>query len=272
MSTIKNSTVLITGGASGIGKLVGSMAIDKGCRTLVIWDVNQQLLQETVQEFSKRSAGVKGYSIDVANTEQVRSVAQQTVKEHGPVDILINNAGIVVGKYFHEHTHDEIDRTMSINADAMMHVTLEFLPAMIKKNSGHIVNISSAGGMVGNPRMSIYVASKWAVIGWSDSIRLEMEKLGLKVKVTCITPYYINTGMFDGVKTSVFVPINKAENAARAIIRGIEKNKLYVRMPLIVYTLQFFKGVLPVRMFDLIVGKYLKVYHTMDEFTGRRRP
>lgn len=261
--------MLITGGASGIGKLMGSMVIDKGCRTLVIWDVNSQLLQETVQEFSKRSAGVKGYAIDVADTEQVRSVAQQTMKEHGPINILINNAGIVVGKYFHEHTHDEIDRTMSINADAMMHVTLEFLPAMIKKNSGHIVNISSAGGLVGNPRMSIYVASKWAVIGWSDSLRLEMEKMRTGIKITCVTPYYITTGMFDGVKTSIFVPLNKPETAVRKIIAGIERNKLHVRMPLIVYCLQLFKGILPTRVFDLIVGRFLKVYNTMDEFTGR---
>jgi short-subunit dehydrogenase len=158
---------------------------------------------------------------------------------------------------------------MCINADALMHITLEFLPGMIERKKGHIVNIASAAGMVGNPRMSVYAASKWAVIGWSDSIRLEMESLNTGVKVTCITPYYINTGMFDGVKTSIFVPINKPEKAARKIIAGIEKNKLHVRMPLIVYTLQFFKGILPTRWFDLIVGQFLKIYHTMDEFTGR---
>ncbi|MCK9410205.1 MAG: SDR family oxidoreductase [Bacteriovoracaceae bacterium] len=269
MSFIKNSTILITGGASGIGKLMGSMAIDKGCHVLIIWDVNQQLLEQTVAEFSDRLKSVQGYLVDVSNTEQIHTAAQRTIEGNGKVDILINNAGIVVGKYFHEHTHSDIDRTMSINTDAQMHVTLEFLPGMIKRNSGHIVNISSAAGMVGNPKMSVYAASKWAVIGWSDSLRLEMQKLGCDIKVTCVTPYYISTGMFYGVKTSFFVPINKPEAAVQKILTGIEKNALYVRMPLIVYTLQFFKGILPTRWFDIIVGQFLKVYHTMDEFIGR---
>lgn len=269
MSSLKNSTVLITGGASGIGKLMGKTVIAKGCSTLVLWDINQSHLDQSVQELSSSGVSVRGYTVDVANTDQVRSVARQVKNDTGGIDILINNAGIVVGKYFHDHTHADIDRTMSVNADALMHVTLEFLPDMIRQKRGHIVNISSAAGMVGNPKMSVYAASKWAVLGWSDSLRLEMEKLGTNVKVTGVTPYYISTGMFDGVRTSIFVPMNKPEPTVRKIIRGIEKNKLHVRMPLIVYTLQLFKGILPTRFFDVIVGQWLKVYSTMDEFTGR---
>lgn len=270
MSSIARSTVLITGGASGIGKLMGSSVIDKGCTQLIIWDVNPETLNAVVREFSQRLSTVKGYVVDISDQEQIRTVAERTLREAGPVDILINNAGIVVGKYFHEHTHAEISRTMAVNADALMHITREFLPGMLERKQGHIVNISSAAGMVGNPKMSVYAASKWAVIGWSDSLRLEMEKLNTGVNVTCVTPYYISTGMFDGVKSSIFVPINRPEPAVRKIINGIEKDKLHVRMPLIVYTLQLFKGILPTRVFDLIVGKYLKIYNTMDEFTGRK--
>lgn len=270
MSEIRNSTVLITGGASGIGRLMGSSVIEKGCKALVIWDVNPQTLNDTVKEFSARLKNVHGFIVDVSNVEQIRFAAEKTLRDAGPIDILINNAGIIVGKYFHQHTHTEIERTMSINADALMHVALEFLPGMLERNRGHIVNISSAAGMVGNPKMSVYAASKWAVIGWSDSLRLEMEKLRNNVKVTCVTPYYISTGMFDGVKSSIFVPINKPVPAVRRIINGIEKNKLHVRMPQIVYLLQLFKGILPTRVFDLIVGEFLKIYRTMDEFTGRK--
>ena len=270
MSSFQNKTVLITGGASGIGKLMGKSAIQKRIKHLVLWDINKKMLDETVREFSAHFVNVHGYVVDVSNQKQIQSTAQQVMSDVGVIDILINNAGIVVGKYFHEHSHEEIERTMTINANAMMHTTLKFLPAMIKQHSGHIVTIASAAGMVGNPRMSVYAASKWAAIGWSDSLRLEMERLNTNVKVTCITPYYITTGMFDGVKTSIFVPINKPEVAVKKIIRGIEKNKLHVRMPLIVYTLQLFKGILPTRVFDLIVGKFLKIYNTMDEFTGRK--
>lgn len=270
MSTFNDATVLVTGGASGIGKLMGAMAIERGCKRLILWDVRQQALDDVVKEFSARLKEVHGYAVDVSQPEQIRGIAAKTIAECGPVDILFNNAGIVVGKYFHEHSHEEITRTMAINAEGPMHVTREFLPGMMQRNSGHIITIASAAGMVGNPRMSVYASSKWAAIGWSDSLRLEMEKLNLNVKVTCVTPYYINTGMFDGVKTSLFIPINNAEKAVHRIMNGVERNALHIRMPLIVYTLQLFKGILPTRMFDLIVGKWLKVYKTMDEFTGRK--
>lgn len=270
MSTIRNSTLLITGGASGIGKLMAQRSIDRGCTRVILWDMNEAALQQTVAELSGKGAHVHGYRVDVSDAEQIRAAAERTLAECGPVDILINNAGIVVGRYFHEHSPADIARTMSVNANAPMLVTLAFLPGMIGRKKGHIVTISSAAGMVGNPKMSVYCASKWAAIGWSDSLRLEMEMLCTNVKVTCVTPYYISTGMFDGVKSSLFIPINTPEAAVRSILRGIERNALHVRMPLIVYTLQLFKGILPTRMFDLIVGRFLKVYRTMDEFTGRK--
>ncbi len=269
MSSFKGSTVLITGGASGIGRLMGKYAIERGAGTLVIWDVNENMLDDALKEFSGSMTNVYGYVVDMSEIEQVTSAASTVQHDVGSVDILINNTGIIVGKYFHEHSHTDIARTMTINTSAHMHVTLEFLTSMIERKKGHIVNISSAAGMVGNPKMSVYAASKWAMIGWSDSLRLEMEKLGTHVHVTYVTPYYISTGMFKGVQTSVFVPINKPESAARKIIDAVEKNKLFVRMPPIVYILPFVKGILPARGFDLIVGKFLKVYRTMDEFTGR---
>lgn len=270
MSSFKDSIVLITGGASGIGRLMGALAIERGAAALVIWDIDKPSLNKTVRECGGKQANVYGYVVDVADAGQIQSAAAKVKRKFGAVDILFNNAGIVVGKYFHEHAHTDIQQTMAVNASAAMHMTLEFLPKMIERKKGHIVNIASAAGMVGNPKMSIYAASKWAVIGWSDSLRLEMEKLKTNVKVTCATPYYISTGMFDGVKTSVFIPINTPEAAVRKIMNAVERDKLYVRMPLIVHTLQFVKGILPARAFDLVVGKFLKVYATMDEFTGRK--
>jgi len=269
MSSFHNAVVLVTGGASGIGRMMAAQALHKGCAAMVLWDVNEKNLNVTVSELSAHSGAVHGYRVDVSDPAQVRAAADAVLRDVGPVDILINNAGIVVGKYFHEHTPAEIVRTMAVNAQAPMHTTLAFLPSMIERRRGHVVTISSAAGMVGNPRMSVYAASKWAAIGWSDSLRLEMERLGTGVHVTCVTPYYIDTGMFDGVKSSFLVPINEPGAAVRSIMRGVERNALHVRMPLIVYTLQLFKGVLPTRWFDRIVGDWLKVYSTMDEFVGR---
>ena len=269
MSNIKGKTALITGAASGIGKLMGELLLQKGLSTLIAWDVNEKLLHEVSNELAKKGFHVIPIVVDVMDTNAVIAAAGQAIKEAGRIDILINNAGIVVGKAFAEHSHNDIDRTMSINSSALMHISKEILPSMIANGSGHIVNIASAAGLLGNPNMSVYAASKWAVIGWSESLRLEIKKTHPSIKITTVTPFYINTGMFDGVKSKL-VPIVEPLVAAKKIIRGIETDKRFVRMPAIVYTLPFIKGILPAAWFDVIVGKWMGIYKTMDEFRGRK--
>ena len=264
---IENGTkVLITGGASGIGKLMGEIVLKKGAE-LIIWDISQERIDETVAAFLKLGK-VSGYRVDVSDPLQIASAAS-LVNQNGPVDILINNAGIVVGKYFHEHTVPEITRTMEINANAPMLVSLQFLPDMIDHKKGHLCNIASSAGLISNPKMSVYAASKWSVIGWSDSVRIEMQQLKTNVHVTTVTPYYINTGMFDGVRSSV-LPILKPDRVARQIIRGIERNKIFVKMPWIIHIVRLCQGILPIPIFDFMVGKVLGIYRTMEHFEGRK--
>lgn len=214
-----------------------------------------------------KAGKVDGYCVDITNAEMVKETAARVKSEHGVVDVLINNAGIVVGKYFHEHTTREVEQTMAVNALAPMLVALEFLPAMMAQNSGHICNIASSAGLISNPGMSVYAASKWSVIGWSDSVRLEMKKLKKQVGVTTVTPYYINTGMFDGVKS--VVPILNPEKVARRIISAIEHQRIFLSMPWSVRFVRFFQGLLPVWFFDWFVGRVMGVYSTMDHFKGR---
>jgi short-subunit dehydrogenase len=269
MSQVKNKTALITGAASGIGKLMGELFLQKGLKTLVAWDMNEKLLYEVSNELTKKGFHVLPYVVDVMDSNTVIATAKEVINKIGSIDILVNNAGIVVGKAFIEHSHSDIDKTMGINSSALMHISKEFLPAMIDNKCGHIVNIASAAGMLGNPNMSVYAASKWAVIGWSESLRLEMKELNLGIQVTTVTPFYINTGMFDGVKSRI-VPIVDPMVAAKKIIKGIENNKRFVRMPGLVYTLPFIKGILPAAWFDVIVGKWMGVYKTMEGFRGRK--
>ena len=164
----------------------------------------------------------------------------------------------------------EIQRVMNINANAPMYVAHEFLHEMINQNSGHICNIASSAGIISNPKMAVYAASKWAVIGWSDSLRLEMKQLKTNVKITTIMPYYINTGMFDGVKSRI--PILDPEKVAQTIIRAIEKD---VKMCTIPRRLYFFnrlgQALLPISWFDYIAGNILGIYKTMDTFVGNKK-
>ncbi len=268
MTKIKDKVVLITGGASGIGKLMGEMALNKGAKKLIIWDINKKAL-ENLQKNSKDKDRILTYVVDVTNRGQIDLAAREIIGNRLTPDILINNAGIIVGKYFNEHTFNDIDLTIDINVKGPMYVTVEFINEMMKKEASHIVNIASAAGMLSNPKMSVYAASKWAIIGWSESIRLEQEKRNTGVKVTTVTPSYINTGMFKGVKMNALIPILKPETAAKKIIKGIEKDKIFVRMPAMVHTIPFLKGITPVRLFD-VVASLLGVYDSMNEFEGKK--
>jgi short-subunit dehydrogenase len=139
---------------------------------------------------------------------------------------------------------------------------------MIKRKKGHIVNIASAAGMASHPKLSAYVASKWGLIGWSETLRLELEQSKTNVRVSTITPYYIDTGMFKGVQSPI-IPLLKPERVAKGVIRAIEKNKIFARMPWLVYAMPFFKGVVPQRWFDFLLGKVFGVYGSMNTFKGK---
>jgi short-subunit dehydrogenase len=123
--------------------------------------------------------------------------------------------------------------------------------------------------MISNPRMSVYAASKWATLGWSDSIRIELEQAKSKVKVSTVAPYFISTGMFNGVK-SRFFPILKPEPTAKNIIKAIERNKWFKGLPFGFHFIRFCQAILPIKIFDFIFGEVVGIFHGMDNFTGRK--
>lgn len=266
----ENANVLITGGASGIGKIMGRMALEKGAKCFIIWDINLVGIEATRKELGKYGK-VKGYVVDVSNNEIVNVAYRKTVEDCGEIDILINCAGIITSnKTFDQQTPDEIVKTMNINTIAPMFVARAMLPDMLKRNRGHVCTIASAGGMISNPKMSVYAASKWGVIGWSDSVRIELQEMKSDVHFTTVAPYYINTGMFDGVKSRI-IPILKPEYVAKRVIRAIERNKAFRGIPFGFHFIRFWQAILPTRVFDFFFGQVFGIYHTMDQFTGRKR-
>ena len=125
MKQLKGKIVLVTGGASGIGKIMVRLLLERAAK-VIIWDINELKIAETISEFSNKGT-ILGFTIDVSNVNQIKETALKVKEEIGAVDLLINNAGIVAGKYFHEHTTLDISKTMEINANAPMHITKEFL-------------------------------------------------------------------------------------------------------------------------------------------------
>lgn len=271
MYQIKNKNVLITGGASGIGKIMGRICLEKGAANLVIWDINEQNMETTKAELEQGATGkVRTFKVNVTDSGNIKDAYTRVKEAIGHVDMLINCAGIVKGNNtFDRQTEQDIRLTMDINATAPMLVALEMLPDMLKRDEGQICNISSAAGMLGVPRLSVYVASKWAVVGWSESMRIELKQMKSRVHVTTIAPYFINTGMFDGVNSRVF-PILEPEKVAATIIRAIEKEKDFKGMPFPFHFFRLCQAFLPNALFDIIIGKWFGVYKVMDHFTGRK--
>ncbi len=125
----------------------------------------------------------------------------------GPVTLLINNAGIVSGKSILDNSDGLIKKTLEVNTLSHLYTIREFLPDMLRINKGHIVTISSLAGTIGVPGLADYCASKFGAFAIDECLRLEMKKNGTNIKTTCICPYYINTGMFDGISSPWHLPI-----------------------------------------------------------------
>jgi len=267
MSKLRNKTILITGGASGIGEIMSRLSLERKAK-VIIWDINTRNIENTLKKL-RPLGNITSYVIDISDVQQIKKTAQQLKKEHGNIDVLINNAGIVVGKYFHEYTTAEIEKTFSINSSAPMHICNQFLKNMMEENTGHICNIASSASLVANPKMSAYAASKWSIFAWSDSLRLEMKQLQKNIQVTTILPYYINTGMFDGVQSRI--PILEAESTALTIIKAIEKNKKIITIPGWIYRFtRFGQAIMSVDVFDWFAGSVMGIYKTMEDYKGRK--
>ncbi|MHB1033821.1 MAG: SDR family oxidoreductase [Pirellulales bacterium] len=269
MTQISGSNVLITGGASGIGRILAQKMVAGGAR-VAIWDIDGERLADVVDELNRaRACRAFGYVCDVSDRACVYATAAQVRTEVGTIDILVNNAGIVSGRAFLECSDEAIQRTMAINAFALFWTCKAFLPDMIRQQAGHIVTVASAAGTIGVARLVDYCASKWAAVGFDESLRMELGALAPKVKTTIVCPYYIDTGMFAGVRSRFpwLLPILKEDRVAEQIVRAIARNRPRLLMPPIVYLVPLMRA-LPIRLFDAL-SSFLGINQSMKKFTGR---
>jgi len=273
VASVEARTVLITGAARGMGEIYARRAVAEGARAAILWDLDQAALDEVSASLEGSSTKIHAQRVDISDLDDITESAAKARKAVGAPDILINNAGIVRAGAFWEHDPvTGIDATMRINTIAHMWITREFLPDMMADTATpkHILNIASAAGTVANPGMTVYAASKWAMIGWSDSLRLELRKKGHgHVRVTTFCPSYISTGMFEGARGPVLVPIMTPKKATDAAWRAMLRGKPILYRPWTVRLSPLLRGVLPIRAFDFVADRLFGVYSTMDHFTGR---
>jgi len=273
MKSVEGRTVLVTGAAKGMGRLFAERAIAERASAVVLLDVDEDALNDTLDALADGPSEVSGYVVDVGDATEVADTAAAVLDDLGRIDVLINNAGVVRGNHYFWETDLERDTkfTIDVNTLAPMYVAHAFLPAMIEASTEcRLVNLASAAGFTPNPRMAVYAASKWAVIGWSDSVRLELKQAGFDhVKVTTVCPYYVRTGMFDGASSAPLLPILDPDDVVAEAWDAMLAGRSFVVLPKTVLLSEVLKGVLPIDVRDFIADRIIGVYHTMDDFTGR---
>lgn len=273
MKSVKGKTVLVTGAAMGMGRLFVERAIAERARTVVLWDLNQAQLDQTEAELAAGRTEVVTHVVDVSDLGAVKTAADRVRAEVGDPEVVFNNAGVVRGNSYFWESDSERDTTLTIgvNALAPMYVAREFLPAMVASDQEcRLVNLASAAGFTPNPRMAAYAGSKWAVVGWSDSVRLELEQAkATNVKVTTVCPYYTKTGMFAGAKSAPLLPLLEPEHVVDEAWKAMLAGHPFVILPRTVVLSEIMKGLVPLGIRDFIAGNIIGVYHTMESFTGR---
>ncbi|MCZ7628753.1 MAG: SDR family oxidoreductase [Microthrixaceae bacterium] len=235
----------------------------------VLWDLSEAGLAEVAAELEALGAEPLTARVDVGDPEEVSAAAKELLARVGTVDVLVNNAGVVSGKPLLELSPAEVERTFRVNALANYWTTMALLPAMIRSDRGHIVTVASAAGLVGVARQTDYSASKHAAVGFDESLRVELAHTAPGIRTTVVCPFYVDTGMFEGVQTRVplLLPILREADVASRIVGAIEHDRARVVMPPMLYALPLLR-LLPARAFDRVMDLF-GVNVSMDHFKGR---
>jgi short-subunit dehydrogenase len=245
MKSLQNKRALITGGAQGIGLSIARALAAAGAE-IVLTDINEESLDQARSSLTAAGAECHTYILDVTDDSAITATRDRLHEEIGRIHLLVNNAGVVHGGAFLEVPLERHLRTFKVNTEGLVSVTHAFLPDLIAAAESHLVNMSSASGLVGLPWGSTYAASKWATFGFSESLRLELERTGNKhVGVTAVCPSYVSTGMFEGVKTPRLTTFLTPEKLATKITKAVLAGKPYVLEPWLIKITPFLKGVLP---------------------------
>ena len=266
--------LLVTGAAQGMGLLIARGAAARGAH-VAIWDLNGRALPDAVSRIAatRRNENqiVVSDAVDVGDPDAVSGAAERLRASFGEVDVLVNNAGVVLGKRLVDLSPEEVLRTLRVNTAALFWTTGAFLPSMIERGEGHFVTMASAAGLIGVPGLSDYCASKFGAVGFHESLRSELRRTAPGVRSSLICPFFVDTGMFAGVRTRFpfLLPILQPSRVAEAAVRAIEKDRAMVVLPWFVHSLKLLR-LLPAGWLDPIAA-FFGIHAAMDTFSGRPR-
>ncbi|MFQ5439961.1 MAG: SDR family oxidoreductase [Nitrosopumilaceae archaeon] len=254
----RNKVVLITGASSGIGTASAIQFAKRGA-SIILVARNKEKLDKVNEELKTFSVSTLVCECDVSDKSQVKNMSETVFQKFGSVDILVNNAGFAIYGSISDLTVEEIESQMKTNYFGMVYCTKIFLPRMIKKKSGHIVNVASVAASMGLPGIASYCASKFAMLGFSEGLKHELKETG--VDVTVVSPIMVRTNFFNH---SSFENMPKysptsisSETVAKAILKASNSSKLEIIVPSVVRIAVWLKSTFPY-LINPILGSTFK--------------
>ena len=241
MEQLRGRVAAITGAGSGIGRAL-AVELARAGTHLALSDVDEVGLAETVARAEGLGVKVTSARVDVADQAAVHAWADQVVEEHGTVNLVFNNAGVALGATVEGSSYEDFDWLMDINFWGVVHGTKAFLPHLKASGDGHVVNISSVFGLLGIPSQSAYNAAKFAVRGFTDALRMELDIEPCGVSATTIHPGGIKTNIARNARMDESVTaladdpeqariefermfVTTPDKAARQIIKAVQRNR-----------------------------------------------
>jgi short-subunit dehydrogenase len=270
MRDLRNKRVLITGAGRGLGRAL-ALRFARAGAVVVVTDRYAALLEGVVADLKAGGGSASGLPLDVTDEAQVTAVRDQVRAEGGPIDVLINNAGVVFGGPFLDVPSAKHRTTVAVNLIGLLTVTHAFLPDLIGRPEAHLVNIASATAFSALPWAASYAATKWAVLGFTESLREELRLLGHRqVGMTAVCPSFIDTGLFAGAKAPRLTWVLTPEGVAEAVFQAVRRRRDTVILPWTVRLLAATVGLLPRRWFHRVCG-WLGVSTSMKGWQGHAR-
>jgi NAD(P)-dependent dehydrogenase (short-subunit alcohol dehydrogenase family) len=267
MRELRGRVAVVTGAASGIGRALAFELARRGAE-LALSDVDEAGLAETCRASEALGARVSSERVDVADRAAVERHAVFVSAQHGRVNLVINNAGVGLGATISDMTYDDLEWLFGINFWGVVHGTKAFLPLLKQSGEGHVVNVSSVFGLIAVPGQGAYNATKFAVRGFTECLRQELELEGVNVSATCVHPGGIKTNIarkarvlerpgapsreemnarFDEVARTT------PESAARTILRGVGRNARRVLIGADAHAIDALQRLLPAGYQRLVV-------------------
>lgn len=254
----KNKVILITGASSGIGKATAIEFAKLGANIVLVARTKEKL-EKVADELKKFSVSTLICQCDISKKDQVKQMSKMVLEKFDTVDVLVNNAGFAIYGSVSDLTIDEIELQMETNYFGMIYCIKNFLPSMISKKSGHIVNVASVAASFGLPGIASYCASKFAMLGFSEGLKHELKDTG--IGITVVSPIMVRTSFFDHAsfeKIPKYSPTSLSSNTvAKTIVKAANSSRLEIMVPSVVRGAVWMKNTFPY-LVNPILGKSFK--------------